>query len=295
MSLTIAYITSRKEPHFEWFVDSLARQVPSDCELRIILVCQGSLISHGDPELNGHLNAKLLETPPKPTIWQGKYRITKEDWWAKSNALNTAICLCETSHIAFVDDRCVLSPAWIHCVEESIAGNYAVCGNYEKRANMVVKDGEIIEMGQLLGADTRTQAGYPYATKDLYGGSYALPLEWCLSVNGHPEICDGLGLEDAMFGCLLHNSGFPIFYDSRMLILEDRTPGQLDGGLKRADKGVSPLDKSHAIVERLRNSNTSQNSYDILALRDHVLAGNPFPPPTASHLDWWDGQPISEM
>jgi hypothetical protein len=123
-----------------------------------------------------------------------------------------------------------------------------------------------------------------------------LPLEWCLAVNGFSEdLCDGLGSEDSMFGCTLHNAGFPIRYDPRMMIIEDRTPGEIDGALKRADKGVSPLDKSHAIVRALSTAKTSGNSFDIRNLRDRVLSGEPFPPPSASHFDWFDGQPISEM
>ena len=37
MKLTIAYCTSRKEPKFEWFEHSLARQIGSSC-LDIIVV-----------------------------------------------------------------------------------------------------------------------------------------------------------------------------------------------------------------------------------------------------------------
>lgn len=302
MSLTIVYITSRKEPKIEWFLDSLHRILPSDCDMQVIIVDgrkHGYGVGYSEERfVTGPRPLAVQHVEPKPTIWSGRYRITNTDWWSKSNSLNTAICLCETSYIAFVDDRCVLSPAWIHCVEESIAGQYAVCGSYEKRANMVVKDGEIIDMGTLLGADTRTQAGYPYATQDWYGGSGALPLDWCLAVNGFAEkLCDGASAEDSVFGICLRNSGFPIMYDPRMLIIEDRTPGQIDGGLKRADKGPpgTSEDKSHKIIEIIRDKTTSQNDFDIRELRDRVLSGEPFPPPCASHYDWYDNQSIAEM
>lgn len=289
-SLTVAYVTSRLDPRIHWFYDSLTRQVGH--YLPSIIIVDSSHSKEKYPHLQGYVG-QVKHVVPKPTIWQGEHCITRENWWAKSNALNTAICLCETEWIAFVDDRSVLMPGWLDCIHAAMNGNYAVCGRYEKRANMRVENGEIVDAGTLLGSDTRTPGIYPFDS--WYGGHGALPLEWCLDVQGFPEVCDSLGSEDSMFGVLLRNNGFPVRYNSAMRIIEDRTPGEIDGALKRADKGVSPNDKSHKIVEIFRDKLTSQNSFDIRNLRDRVLAGEPFPPPSASHLDWYDGQPISEM
>lgn len=290
MSLTVAFITSRKEPKIEWFFDSLARQAGSEF-MNVIVVSPYDLPSDFD-------TGTFVLTKPKPTIWQGEHRITKEDWWAKSNAHNTAICLCQTDFIAFVDDRCVLTPIWLQCVKEAMEGNYAVCGSYEKRSGMKVENGEIIDYGECLGVDTRTQFGYPVPTADWYGGSCALPLEWCLEVQGYNEsYCDSLGLEDCMFGQTLKNSGFPMKFDSRMRIIEDRTPSEIEGALKRADKDVhlGQRAKSWGVVRALRNEKTSQNPFDIRNMRARVLNGEPFPPPTGAPLDWFDQQPIKEM
>lgn len=305
MRLTIAYITSRRNPNITWFSESLVAQAKGRLTLLVIdsnLSVRRDSLQQDDPIVTvfrtlGRSNGiDVTETIPKPTIWQGPHRITKEDWWSKSNALNTAICLCETEWIAFVDDRSVLMPGWLNCIKEAMRENYAVVGTYAKHANLKVENGVITDMGTVLGVDHRPQTGGPYPTKDWYGGHGALPLEWCLRVNGFSEdLCDGLGSEDSMFGVTLHNSGYPIRYDPRMKIIEDRTPGEIDGALKRADKGISPLDKSHRIVEILRDKTSSQNSFDIRNLRDRVLSGEPFPPPSASHFDWFDNQPISEM
>src|SRR5439155_5985002 len=139
--------------------------------------------------------------------------------------------------LGFIDDRCILTPQWMTCLKDAMAGRYAVCGSYEKRSGMKVENGEIIEEGELLGEDIRPKFGEPVPTSDWYGGSCALPLEWCLQVNGFPEdMCDGLGSEDSMFGRTLLHSGLPMKYDSRMRIIEERTPSQIDGALKRADK-----------------------------------------------------------
>jgi len=179
--------------------------------------------------------------------------------------------------------------------------NYAVCGSYEKRSGMVVKNGEVVDAGELLGQDIRTQRGFPHRTADWYGGSGALPLEWCLRVNGFPEdVCDGLGFEDIAFGILLRNNHLDIYYDSRMRLIEDRTPGiSYEGALKRASK-PSPNDDKHQakdyrILSIMHGSTSSGNSYDLSQLRLKTLRGEPFPPPTAKHTDWFDGEPIEEM
>lgn len=293
--LTIAYITSRKDPKIEWFLDSLEKQVGQE---RVnLIVVQGPTENKAEHfKDSGHgCFADVIFSSPKPTVWQGPSRLTKEDWWAKSNALNTAICLCRTEWIAFVDDRSVLMPGWLDRVKDAMDGDYAVCGSYEKHLNLKVENGVIVDEGTVDSKDHRAQLNHPQPTRDWYGGHGALPLEWCLAVNGFSEdLCDGLGSEDSMFGVTLHNNRMPIRYDARMKIIEDRTQGEIDGALKRSDYGVSPNDKSHAIVNKFWGAKTSMNSYDIRELRDSVLSGNPFPPPTASDRDWFTGELLSE-
>ena len=241
--------------------------------------------------------ANLTITPPKPSVWKGSHRLTKEDWWSKSNDLNTAILLCKTDYIAFVDDRCVLAPTWLGAIKRAMHNEYAVCGTYEKRANMKVENGVIVDEGTLLGSGRPQGFG---RTHDWWGGSYALPLEWCLAVNGWSEdVCDGLGSEDSQFGMTLRNSGYSMFYDSDLKIIEDRTPSEIGGGLKRADKmkdDVVTNAKSWDIVRIFKTATTSQNSYDIRNMRDRILLNHePFPPPSAANFDWYDKQPLSEI
>lgn len=302
-SLTICYVTARKEPKLEWFFDSLHRETGGDYSNTKVIIVNSFCDDKYHVRLRMHdgLHIDFLHTPPKPTIWQGKHRITKQDWWAKCNALNTGIALCDTEWIAFCDDRCVLAHGWLQCIQDAMIHEYAVCGSYEKRANMKVHNGEITDAGELLGQDIRTQRGFPHRTSDWYGGSGALPLEWCLMVNGFAEdICDGLGFEDIQFGVTLRNNLLPIYYDSRMRLIEDRTPGEsYEGALKRASK-PSPTDnkydaKDYRILSIMGDSRVSQNSYNLRELRDKVLRGEPWPVPTASHTDWFDGQRIEEM
>jgi len=197
--LTIVYVTSRKEPKLEWFYQSLIRQLDGremtvwvidsnlDCDFAWYAVDAGvDFLPHG-------YYLTVQKSRPKPTIWQGEHRITSTDWWAKSNALNTGICRCKTEWIAFVDDRSILMPQWLWCIEQAMIGNYAVCGRYEKRANVKVVDGVISAPGELLRADHRADLDYAQPTEHWFGGHCALPLEWCLAVNGYPEVCDSLG------------------------------------------------------------------------------------------------------
>ena len=89
-----------------------------------------------------------------------------------------------------------------------------------------------------------------------------------------------------------------MYYDSRMRIIEDRTPTEIGGALKRGGKKGKNTpwdDKDYKILDIMRASTTSGNSYDLRELREKVLKGEPFPPPTASHRDWFDDELISEL
>lgn len=305
MKLSIGFITSRLDPLIHYFFDSLARQITPEYAIDVVVVDYFA----DEPErklLIGNSFARSLTLPDvtllhvncMPTVWQGKYQLTPEAWWCKSAYLNSFICLAKFSFLAMVDDRSVLNPNWLRCVCEAYENSYGVVGTYEKWARLKVENGLVIssDESELLGSDNRPQYDHATPTHDWYGGHCALPLEWCLQVNGFSsDVCDSLGSEDSMFGVTLRNSGFPMRYDARMKLLEDRTPGEIGGVLKRADKGISPLDKSHAIVDRFRGATTSQNSYDIREVRENVQAGLPFPPPTASGQDWFDGEFLRDM
>jgi hypothetical protein len=89
-------------------------------------------------------------------------------------------------------------------------------------------------------------------------------------------------------------------YDSRMRIIEDRTPSEIGGALKRASKpSPDPNDihqaKDYRILSIMGASASSGNSFDIGPLRERTLKGEPFPLPTADHKDWFDGSEISEL
>lgn len=297
MRLTIAYITSRAQPKLEWFLDSLFSQVKATDNIRILVVVP-YLISKFEPRHGLDMRFTLA----KPNIWQGEYRRTAGQWWANSNARNTSICLCQTDWLACVDDRCVLLPGWLDGIRRAMKHGYAVCGAYEKRHGMQVENGVITREGENSGSDCRK--GMPNAAVKcpgewFFGCNFALPLEWALNVNGFDETCDGLGMEDCIFGMMLQNNGYPICYDQRMKVIQDRTPGQCGPVMRREDRGDSPNDLSHKVLDMLKDRKTALHYWNprlnLREVRQSVLAGQPFPvPEKREYKHFWDDTPIEK-
>lgn len=291
--LTIIYFTGRGEQaNYQWFVDSLSNQLNG----RRVSVIR---VDFHAPEFTGKYSGWVS---PKPTIWQGSHRLTSEDWWAASNGRNTGICLADTEWIAFADDRSVLSPTWLDAIEAAMEGNYVVCGSYEKRSNMVVQNGKIVDQGTLISMDNRwehcVKENFPIPHRCtgnwVYGCGLALPLEWALAVGGFEEALDGMSAEDTAFGVMCQNNGLPIYYDMRMHLVEDRTPVLGNQTFRREDKGdhESKLDKSHRALELFGTARNTSNRHLLLQSRQAVQSGNPFPLMLGSQHDWWDGEVI---
>lgn len=296
MNLTVVFVTARKSPCIGWFLDSLYRQQKTGDDIKVIAVD----LYHKGVVTSGNVTV----TEPKPTVWQGNHRLTKENWWATSSALNTGICLCKTEWVAFQDDRAVLLPGWLDCIREAQSGKYAVFGSYEKRHGMKVENGVIVHGGIVTGEDSRKKyvmehragaAPTPAPGEWCFGCTLALPLEWMLQINGWDEMCDGLSMQDVCGGLMLANNGFDLRYDHRMAIVEDRTPDQCGDVMIRKDKGASPNDKSHALLAMLRGRKKAGHKFDLRQVRNTILAGGDWPKPWGPTVDFWDSQPLSEM
>lgn len=312
MNLSAILITSREKPLLEWFFDSLRGQVKPEDRIQVIVVDLAlDHIAEAVPQprmecVRAGWNG-VLHVPGKPTVWQGRYRVTSKNWWAASNSRNTGICLAQHAWLSFLDDRCVLLPGWLDSIREAQAGKYAVFGAYEKRVDITVTDGVIIHSGTVIGEDSRekyvrehwggtTPAKCP--GEWAFGCNLALPLEWALVVNGYEELMDGLSAEDVVFGKHLENNGFDLRYDSRMKIIEDRTASELGEGMPRESKQRfphDPLDKGHKALERFTPLKRASHQWDIRAVRADVMRGLPFPVPTGPTHDWFDNEPLSEM
>lgn len=277
-------------------MDSLKRQLPGDYAPRIIVV--DSLWDKRPIDCRVDLHIA-----PKPTIWQGEHRLTSEEWWAASNARNTVLCHANSDWILWVDDRCVLLPTCVDAIKDAMEGNYVCFGTYEKRHFMEVEDGEITVPGVVTGADGRLRdAETLFHTKGIvkaypswaFGCLVLCPVVMALAVGGFEEACDGMGAEDTAFGAMLCNNSIDMRFDPRLGCVQDRTPGESGPSMRREDKGLKPLDKSHRSIELFHTACNTSNRHLLLQSRRAVLEGKPWPLLFGSREDWHDGEPVNE-
>ena len=311
--LTIAYITSRKRPRWEWFADSLSLELrATPMEVKIVVVdfhLPQASMRRACPVLTMCLQPGVVEfnhVSPKPTVWQGEGRLTTENYFAPANARNTALCLAPDGVLAYVDDLSVLMPGWLAAVKQAVEGNYLVYGAYKKVLALDVRDGKVLSYREHAGGiDSRWAAGeegraVPINPAALFGCSVAGPVEAFLRINGWDEDCDSMGGEDSLCGLMLWHAGYRAFYDRRMLTLESEEDHLQEQGFKRIIKKMANTDASHVILNQVMagRRRVAPNYFGqggIRGLRQRVLAGEPFPPATCPEHDWRDGQPLREM
>lgn len=304
--ITIAYFTNRKNPRFHWFSQSLHRELLGSYEgIRIVVVDFWAEEPGRKDEFRKLAYCDLIHVTPMPNPWQGKHRITNTECFAAANARNTAICLAPDGWIVFVDDLSVLLPGWWNAVKDAMFSGYIVLGAYKKVKNLVVENGNIVSFEEFNpGVDSRWRVGSDNgpviaAGSWMFGCSLAAPVEAFLTINGFDSDCDSLGSEDYVAGIMLEKNGFRMMYDRRMLTYESEEAHHEEPAFKRFDKGVSPNDKSHAILRMVMNGrNTAPNYFGeggIRALRQRILEGQEFPIRKVPDRDWFDGQLLSEI
>lgn len=287
MKVTIAYITAREEPHLEWLCDGIDQQARSGDKIELIVVDALGRPATAIGYRPVKAITKLIETRPKPTIWQGPHRITSHDFFANANARNTAIVLCTTSYICFLDDRCKLDPGWLAQVRLGEKKRNAVlCGSYTKHWSGGIS------------MDHRRESDPQGKKKCLpewsYGCNLALPLRWAFKVNGFEEGCDPVGMEDCVFGHMLSNAGYRLDFVVEMSVQQDRYDhrGYLHPPkFPRQDKDESPNDKSHALIGRFYNRVRTEFTPDLTKSRSRLAHGEvfPLPDPNVDYRDWYDG------
>lgn len=320
--LTVAYLTMRKEPRIEWFLDSLHRECGGNYEgIKVVVVYSSDfppIIHFGVKfmeKVAEQSNGTVLFTRVKPSVWQGPHRLTKDEWFDASNARSTALCYAPDGWIAYVDDLSVLMPGWLNAVKMAMIGNYIALGAYKKVKKLCVENGEVKSFEEFPGGiDSRWSYGSDheavFATGGMmYGCSVAMPVEALLTINGWPEdLCGGLGSEDYCCGLALENAGYRFKYDRRMLTLESEEDHHTGPVFRKEDwhfengiavpGGNGGSDKSHAALNIAKQSKYFPNSFGeggIRALRDRILAGESFPVPSSPDRDWFTGKLLSEL
>src|SRR5262249_11014949 len=107
----------------------------------------------------------IAHVPPKPTVWQGRYRLTETNFFAAPNARNPGLCLARDGWIAYADDLAVLRPGWLGRVREAMREGYVALGAYRKIPGLVVEGGSVVrpadplDRSDLAGWDSRWEIG----------------------------------------------------------------------------------------------------------------------------------------
>ena len=149
----------RPEPQIQWFLDSIRNECGGDYTgINLIVIAfhadepwKSVSVVECDGEKLGDKLISYMVYQPKPCVWQGPHRLTKQDWFAASNARNTGLCYARDGWIAYVDDLSVLMPGWLNAVREAMAGNYIVLGAYKKVKNLVVENGVVRSCWEFAG------------------------------------------------------------------------------------------------------------------------------------------------
>ncbi len=318
-ALTVAYLTCRKNPRFEGFVASFLRELRATPELSgegaVQVVVVESRLWYDDTRratiaaiVDGRF--PIEHVPPKPTVWQGPHRLTTKDYFCAANTRNTAFALTRAPHVAFVDDLSVLVPGWLVAHLHAATHRYVLAGTTTKCLNVRVDpDGSYACDPHPPGVDSRLRTAAEGALSLcggswLYGGTFSVPIERALAVNGQDEVCDSIGGEDYDFGVRLERTGVPVYFSRVCGTIEDELAHHaLDEAVAvRLDKPAPGPDgpySSNVLYNRLMREAgrtwTLGNHYTLRDLRARVLAGEPFPVGAAPAHHWLDGQPLSEM
>jgi GT2 family glycosyltransferase len=319
--ISIVYVTHRSAPHFEWFADSLARQADGD-DFEVLFV---------DGLHSPERSARLVEIvrdrfafrhlPPKPTPYNGPYRLTHNEYFAVASARNGGVVYATRPYVVFVDDASVLMPGWWQEVRTAAREGLVVAGAYQKHWEMVVENGVLLgSRVDPSGIDSRWSQGEEAGLVrigggQLYGCSFGAPRTLLRDVDGLDELCDVVGGEDYHLGIRLEWTGAPIYYSRRMLTIESEELHHEGPMLLRRDWTCAPesymrtlgrfgvarrsvegrCDASHMILDilyGLRSTRAVANYYSLAALTPTNLLDtiDCFPSDF-----WFDGRPLAEM
>lgn len=203
VQITVALVTKRSEPHFDWAIESLKTQTFKDFEYVVVdsyhnkrkELVEELMEEHSFPYQYTHI-------PDKPSRWNMKRP-------AISNARNTAIIFSKGKYIVFHDDNCKMPPDWLEKHIRWLESGYIVAGNWITYQ----KEGFIGPYGWEHRYNLEKAPKLINGTW-LYTGNCSFSLETALDINGFDEELDGeQGQEDINFGIRAERKGYRILYD----------------------------------------------------------------------------------
>lgn len=330
--LTIIYITFREHCMFEWFIEPLKQSIAENnfnFPIQIVVV-DGFLYDSPDKTVRREYfsqkvgNLELTHVSPKPTKWQGEYRLTPNNYFAAANTRNTGACYAKYEYITFVDDLGIIKNTWLPAVVNAMRNNEIHCGAYTKVNNMIYDTNSFTYNGgdENGGRDSRLNIYNQDISKcpggHVYGSSFCLPKKVYFELNGQNEMSDGVGGEDYEFGIRLERAGYNIYYNKLMFINESNCAFGFDNqrSCERGDpvvsendyanllimynlKDISPgrRDLSHFMLCSCYSGPTKVNpEFSLEAYNNSILQGNTdvFLKPTSGQIHFFSKKPISD-
>jgi len=312
---TIIYVTNRSDCLFDWFLDSVLKDMGKDASVtQLVLVdiyCGTAERSTWMKDYSTQLKKfhSFKHTIPKPNVWAGGYKLTSVDYFAPSAFRNTGLLWTEADHVTFIDDVSVVCPGWWDYTKQSKKAQEIYLGTYDKHWHMNVVKG-ILKGSDCResGLDTRRthlkehhkEPFYCHGTW-MYGCSLSAPLEAFLQINGYDEDCDSMGSEDYVAGIMLEAHGWKFKFCMGMKTIESEEYHRMETPAKRIIKKVPAPDASHAILNMVRDGGRTTGAFycslgmNLRECREHVLKTKEMPITKIPEHDWRDGQPLSEM
>ncbi|MEO8487710.1 MAG: hypothetical protein ABI585_15390 [Betaproteobacteria bacterium] len=251
--ISVVYTTAREDPAFHWFADGLARQLPDDADVEVLLVdshCDAARTERFEAAVRGRF--ELRHVPPKPSPYQGPHRVTRRDFFSAASARNGGIAYARAPYVVFADDCSVPMPGWWRGIERAARHGHAVTGAFQRHWGMTVEDNLLVESRlEPDGLDGRWSGGDDARPVRVYGGqlytpTFAAPREALLAVNGFDELCDTIGFEDCQLGIRMGYAGIDLHYDRSMTIVKSQDHNSRSR-LVREDRVLPP----DAYLERL--------------------------------------------
>lgn len=270
MKISIAYITARREPMFRWFVESLILQYP-DGKVTDEIIFVDAWIEYSTTrraELAAIVAGRFdyIHTPPKPSIWRGKHRKTKRNFYDSAGSKNTAFVVMSTEHCVMMDDLSYLLPGWLDHHRNAAINGWIFSGQFTKAANMFFER-EVLKSWKVIHQDGRTEQHID-KTKPLkswggwvFGSNSSYPIDAILDTGGKDEFLARAGGEDCDLGMRFENAGWRdrIFYDSGCNYVEDQPlhfsgPNHIDElNSFRTFKSVDETQENEHIFKRIRD------------------------------------------
>ena len=208
VKITVIQCTKRKEPKFEWALESLKNQTFKDFEYIIV----DGFYDERKDDVNELIRSLDLDfdvryIKDKPCRWKGKRP-------ALCNARNTGLIFANGEHIVFHDDECKMPPDWLEKHLSWLEQGYIVAGSWVPyKSENEIGGGIDTRLGTSDGQTSFVGGGW------LYGSNFSFPFEVAININGFDEELDGeMGQDDISFGIRAERRGYKIIYDHSIVV-----------------------------------------------------------------------------